>query len=65
MRNEYYSLKKINKLNALYNLIIGQRFCLLCLADHIADARQQAHQYDQVKAEAFHFAFQIGLTPLP
>lgn len=25
MRNEYYSLKKINKLNALYNLIIGQR----------------------------------------
>ena len=47
------------------DLIIGQRFCLLCLADHIADARQQAHQYDQVKAEAFHFAFQIGLTPLP
>ena len=25
MKNEYYSLKKINKLNALYNLIIGQR----------------------------------------
>lgn len=25
MRNDYYSLKKINKLNALYNIIIGQR----------------------------------------
>ena len=25
MKSEYYSLKKINKLNALYNLIIGQR----------------------------------------
>ena len=41
---------------------MGQRFCLLCLADHMADARQRAHQYDQVKAEAFHFAFQIGFN---
>ena len=44
---------------------IGDRLGLLRLADHIAHARQQQHQYDQVKAEALHLSFQIGLPPLP
>ena len=48
----------------LVHIRVGNRLGFLRLTDDVAYAGQQAHQYEQVKAEAFHFAFQIGLTPL-
>ena len=52
-------------LEVMVHIKIGNRFGLLRLADYITDACQQEHQYDQVKAEALHLSFQIGLPPLP
>ena len=58
-------LVDLTLIKVVEHIRVGDLLGLLRLADHIADARQQEHQYDQVKAKAFHFSFQIGLPPLP